>query len=137
MTEKLADIASFAVFASARHIKMSPRKVRLVVDLVRGRSATDALALLKFTPNVAADPVRKLIASAVANAEETYGLERENLFVAEISVDGGPTQRRGYFGGRSRWKPVLKRSSHIHVALREKNPQPLDFEDGPKKPSKS
>jgi large subunit ribosomal protein L22 len=118
-------MSGFAVFATLRHLKMSPRKVRLVLNLVRGKGVTDALALLKFTPNAAAKPVLKLVASAAANAEENFGLERKDLFIAEIMADPGPTQKRGYFGGRSRFKPILKRSCHVSIALRERNPEPL------------
>ena len=110
---------SLTVRARARYIPMSPRKVRLVVDLVRGRPVLEALAILKFTPKAAAGPVSKLIASAAANASEVYGLERDDLVVSEIAADPGPTAKRGRFGARGRFKPILKRSCHIWVALRE------------------
>jgi large subunit ribosomal protein L22 len=110
---------SLTVRAQARYIPMSPRKVRLVVDLVRGRPVPEALAILKFTPKAAAGPVAKLIASAAANASEVYGLEREELVVAEIRADEGPTAKRGRFGARGRFKPILKRSCHIAVGLAE------------------
>jgi large subunit ribosomal protein L22 len=79
----------------------------------------EALAILKFTPKAAAGPVAKLIASAAANASEVYGLERDELVVAEIMADEGPTAKRGRFGARGRFKPLLKRSCHISVALAE------------------
>jgi large subunit ribosomal protein L22 len=101
---------------------MSPRKVRQVIDMVRGRPVDEALATLRFATQAAAHPVGKLIESAAANAEENYGLLRDELFVSEISADGGPTLKRGRFGGRSRFKPILKRSSHVSVALREIEP---------------
>ena len=104
---------------------MAPRKVRLVADIVRGMPVSDALDQLTFLPNSASKPLHKLIRSAVANAEENYGLELEELFVAEVQVNPGPTMKRGRFGGRGRFKPELKRSCHISVALRETNPQPL------------
>jgi len=113
---------SLTVRASARHIPMSPRKVRLVVDLVRGLPVPAALAALQFTPKAAAGPVAKLIASAAANAEEVYGLEPEELVVAQIAADGGPTAKRGRFGARGRFKPILKRTCHISVALQELEP---------------
>lgn len=119
----------FAVRATLRHLKMSPRKVRLVTDVVRGMQVPDALDQLTFLPNSAARPVGKLIRSAAANAEENYGLELEELFVAEIHANPGPTMKRGRFGGRGRFKPELKRSCHVSVALRETNPQPLDVTD--------
>src|SRR3990170_353318 len=100
---------SFSVRATARFIPMSPRKVRLVVDLVRGRPVTEALATLRFTAKASAKPVAKVINSAAANAQENYGLEPDELIVAEISADPGPTLKRGRFGARGRFKPILKR----------------------------
>ncbi|MGA9532238.1 MAG: 50S ribosomal protein L22 [Anaerolineales bacterium] len=108
--------------AVARFVPMSPQKVRLVVDLVRGRDAVEALELLRFTPKSAAEPVAKLVRSAIANAEENFGFSREDLFVSEIYADQGPTRRWRRFGGRGRFKPLLKRSSHITVVLRERQP---------------
>lgn len=110
---------SFSVYATARHIGMSPRKVRLVLNLVRGKPVEQALAILKFTPNAAARPTAKLIASAVANADENYGLTRDELYVAEIAAGAGPTHKRGRFGARGRFKPELRRTCHIMVGLRE------------------
>jgi large subunit ribosomal protein L22 len=115
---------SFSVRATARYVPMSPRKVRLVLGLVRGRPVDEALATLRFATQAAARPVRKLLESAAANAEENYGLVRDELFVAEISANPGPSMRRGRFGGRGRFKPELKRSCHVSVALRETAPQP-------------
>ena len=117
--------STFAIRARLRNCQMSPRKARLVVDVVRGRPVEEALAQLRHLPNAAARPIYKLIASAAANAEETYGLAQRDLVVSEIFADGGRTQRRGYFGGRSRFKPVLRRSCHITVGLREVNPEPM------------
>jgi large subunit ribosomal protein L22 len=113
---------SLTIRARARYIPMSPRKVRLVVDLVRGRSVPEALAILKFTPKSAAHPVAKLISSAAANASEVYGLEQDELMVAEIFADPGPIAKRGRFGARGRFKPILKRSCHVSVGLRETVP---------------
>jgi large subunit ribosomal protein L22 len=115
---------SLTVRARARYIPMSPRKMRLVVDLVRGRPVPEALAILKFTAKAAAHPVAKLIASAAANAEEVYGVGQDELVVSEIAADPGPTAKRGRFGARGRFKPLLKRSCHVSVALREVAPIP-------------
>lgn len=109
----------FEVRAVARHVRMSPQKVRLVIDQVRGKEATEALTLLKFMPQRAAKPVYKVIASAVSNAEENFGMNREDLYIARIFADGGPTRRWRRFGARGRFKPILKRSSHIMVVLKE------------------
>ncbi len=108
------------VRAVAKHIRMSPQKVRLVVDMVRGRDVTEALTVLRFTPKAAAGPVSKAIASAAANAEENYGLSRDDLYVAQIMADEAPTLKRGLTGARGRYKPTLKRGSHITVVLAEK-----------------
>jgi len=98
---------------------MSPRKVRLVVDQVRGLAADEALAILKFTPKAAAKPVAKVIRSAIANAEENLELSREDLYVSKIFVDTGPIHKRWKAGARGRFKPILKRTSHITVVLEE------------------
>lgn len=116
---------SFSVRATARYLPMSARKVRRVLDAIRGRPVEDALAALQFMPHAAARPVSKLVSSAVANAEENYGLLRDELFVAEIAADPGPTLKRGRFGARGRFKPELKRTCHVSVALREIAPVPL------------
>jgi large subunit ribosomal protein L22 len=113
---------SLTIRARARYLPMSARKMRLVVDLVRGRSVPEALDILRFTPKAAAGPVSKLIVSAAASAAEVYGLDREELLVKEISADEGPTAKRGRFGARGRFKPILKRSCHVSVALTEAVP---------------
>ena len=108
------------VRASAVNVGISAQKVRLLVDLVRGRPAVEALNVLKFMPNAAAKPVAKVIRTAIGNAEETAGFSRDDLYISEIYADEGPTMRRGRVGARGRFKPLLKRSSHITVVLKEK-----------------
>jgi large subunit ribosomal protein L22 len=105
------------VRAVAKHIHMSPRKVKLVADQVRGMGISEALTLLRFSTKAAARPVSKAIKSAAANAEENYGLSSDELFVASIFADKGPTLKRGRPGPRGRFKPILKRSTHITVVL--------------------
>lgn len=107
--------------AVSKYVRMSAQKVRLVGDLVRGRSVDEALALLRFANKAAAGPLAKTIASAAANAEENLGLSRADLFVSEVMIDEGPTLRRGRAGARGRYKPLLKRSSHISVVVAERN----------------
>jgi len=97
----------------------SPQKVRLVIDLVRGKPAVQALDMLKFTPKGAAKPLEKLLASAIANAEENFGLSRDNLYVHTITADPAPVRKWRRFGARGRFKPLLRRSSHVTVVLRE------------------
>jgi large subunit ribosomal protein L22 len=100
---------------------VSAQKVRLVIDMVRGKPAVQALDLLKFSPKVAARHVRKLLASAVANAEENFGVSREDLIIYQIMADEAPTRKWRRFGARGRFKPILRRASHIKVVLREGN----------------
>ena len=108
------------VRAVAKYIRMSPRKMRLVADLVRGRDVTQALEVLRFTPKAAAREVSKVIRSAVANAEENHGLSADELYIAQIRADEAPTLKRGRAGARGRYKPLLKRGSHVTVVLSEK-----------------
>lgn len=105
--------------ASVRYVSISPQKVRRVIALVRGKDANSALDLLKFTPNLAAKPVSKVIHSAVANAEDAFGISREELYIYKIVADQGPTRKWRRFGARGRFKPILRRSCHISVVLRE------------------
>ena len=106
--------------AHANFIPHSPQKVRLVIDLVRGREITDALDMLKFVQNAAALPVAKVLASAMANAEENFGVSRDDLYVYKIYADAAPSRRWRRFGARGRFKPIIRRASHITVVLRER-----------------
>ena len=106
--------------AQLRHLSISAQKVRLVVDAVRGKDAVQAMELLRFMPQRAAEPVAKLLASAVANAEENFGVSRDDLFVAKIFADEAPTRKWRRFGARGRFKPLLRRTSHVTVVLRER-----------------
>ncbi len=106
--------------AELKHCSISAQKVRLVVDMVRGKPAVQALDMLNFIPKVAAQHVRKVVASAVANAEENFGVSRDELYVYRITADEAPTRKWRRFGARGRFKPLLRRSSHITVILRER-----------------
>lgn len=108
------------IHAIARYIPLSPQKVRLVIDLVRGKEVLEAMDILKFTTNAAARPVAKVLSSAIANAEENFGVSRDALFVYRIYADEAPTRRWRRFGARGRFKPILRRASHITVVLRER-----------------
>lgn len=122
---------AFEVKARARFIPISPRKVRLVVNTVRGMNAQEALDRLRFMPQKAAEPVFKLIQSAVANAEQNFGLEIDELYVSQIFADEGPRHRKapygGRFAGRGRFRPIIRRSSHITVVLAER--EVVDYSD--------
>ncbi len=108
------------VKASARYIRISPRKVRVVIDLVRGKSVSEALTLLKFIPKRASEPIAKVIASAAANAEHNFNLNKDNLVVSQAFVDQGPTLKRFHPRQRGQAFPILKRTSHITVTVKEK-----------------
>ncbi|NTW22808.1 50S ribosomal protein L22 [Candidatus Falkowbacteria bacterium] len=107
------------ITAKAKHIHMSARKVRLVVDVVRGNKVDQALAQLQFINKLATKPVAKLINSAIANAEHNFNLDRTNLFVKTIRVDEGVTMKRWMPKAHGRATPIRKRSSHIIVTLAE------------------
>lgn len=111
---------AYDIRAHARYIQISPQKVRLVVNMVRGKNLVDAMTTLQFVTNQAARPVLKVIASAMANAEENFGVSRDDLYIYKIFADEGPTRKWRRFGARGRIKPWLRRSSHITVILRER-----------------
>lgn len=108
------------VRAHLSFLSISAQKVRLVVDSVRGKNANDALETLRFVPSHAAVPVLKLLKSAVANAEENFGVSRDDLYIATIFADEAPTRKWRRFGARGRFKPVLRRSSHVTIILRDR-----------------
>jgi large subunit ribosomal protein L22 len=104
--------------ATHRYARIAPRKVRLIADMIRGLDVQDALNVLKFTPNRAAPMISKVLTSAVANANEGEA-DVEVLVVQEIRVDEGPTMKRFRPKDRGRAHSILKRSSHITVAVAE------------------
>ncbi len=103
--------------ACAKYIRISPTKVRVVIDTVRGKMVNEALAMLKATPKAASTIVYKVIASATANAEHNNKLAREDLYVAEIFADGGPILKRVNPVSKGRAYRINKRTSHITVIL--------------------
>jgi len=106
--------------AITKYVGISPQKTRWVVDQVRGMQAEQALAMLRYMQQSAAEPVAKTIASALANAEENLGLAREDMVIAQIMADVAPLRRWRRFGARGRFKPIIRRSSHITVVLEER-----------------
>lgn len=106
------------VTARLRHLQASPQKVRLVVDLIRGRDVEDAVAILQHTKKRAARPLEKLVRSAVANAENRdEDLDVDRLYVKEIFVDGGPVLKRIWFTTMGRAFQKKKRQSHVTIKL--------------------
>jgi large subunit ribosomal protein L22 len=109
--------APIVVRASSRYVRVAPRKARLIADQVRGLQIDRARALLQFSPRGAAEDIGKLIESAAANAENNHDLVADEMRVAEITVDEGPTLRRFRPRALGRATPINKRTSHIAVAL--------------------
>ncbi|AEI11340.1 MULTISPECIES: 50S ribosomal protein L22 [Cellulomonas] len=111
--------------AKARFVRVTPQKARRVVDLIRGKQAGEAVAVLKFAPQAAAEPVLKTVQSAIANAVE--GAKRNNervdeadLYISEVFVDEGPTLKRFRPRAQGRASQILKRTSHITVVVAER-----------------
>ena len=111
--------------AKAGRIPISAQKVRLVVNLIRGKSVQEAVDILTFVTTKAAYPVTKLLNSAIANAEQNLGISRNELYIAEIMADVGPTRKWRRFGARGRFKPWLRRSSSVTIVLREIESSPV------------
>jgi large subunit ribosomal protein L22 len=112
-----ADPTPPTVHASARYVRVTPRKARLVADQVRGLPVEEAKTLLRFSPRGAARDIAKLLDSAAANAENNHDLVAEDMRVATITVDEGPTIKRWRARARGRATRIDKRTSHINLAL--------------------
>ena len=106
--------------AQAKMVRISSRKVKLVIDLVRGKTVGEAMNILAFTPKAASPVVSKLIKSAAANAEHNYNMDLEKLYVKEIFVGEGPTLKRIRPRAQGRATQILKRTSHITAVVAEK-----------------
>jgi large subunit ribosomal protein L22 len=106
--------------AHAKYVRISSNKVRIVVNLIRGKKVDDAVAILQFTPKAAAPVVLKVLNSAIANAVNNSELDRKALYVAEVYANPGPTLKRFVARSRGSASPMLKRTSHIHVVLDQK-----------------
>lgn len=108
------------VRATAKGLRVSPKKARLVVDVVRGKSASEALAILRFMPSPTARVVSRVVKSAVANAENNYQMAPADLRVTKAYVDDGARMKRMRCGGRGRASRIIRRLSHITVVVEEK-----------------
>ena len=120
MKEKTARIAANKdrrPRAIAKHVRISPYKVRIVLDLIRGKDYAVAKAILENTSKSACEPIRKVLMSAAANAENNLGLSKDNLYVASCFADQGPTLKRIQPVSKGRAYRILKRTSHITVVL--------------------
>ena len=107
--------------AIAKGVRIAPRKARLVIDLVRGKSVTEADEILKNINKESARMIRKVLTSATANATNNLELDANNLYVKEAYVNEGQTMKRARFGSRGRIDPIKKRTSHITIVVSEKN----------------
>ena len=116
-TAKDTEAQAPKVRASARYLRVTPRKARLVADQVRGMATADALPLLQFSPRGASRDIQKLIESAMANAENNHDLVADEMRIAEIHVDEGPTLRRWRARARGRATRIDKRTCHVSLAL--------------------
>ena len=105
--------------AVAKNVRIAPRKVRVVMNLIRGKKVADAFAILKFTPKVRSEAIYKVLKSAVANAENNFDMNVDNLYVSSCFVDEGPTMKRIHPRSRGQAFKILKRTSHITVAVEE------------------
>lgn len=103
--------------ATARYVRISSRKVKVVIDLIRGKSIEEAQAILMYTPKAASEPVLKLLNSAIANAENNLDMSRDGLYIAEVFANQGPTLKRYRPRAQGRATRIRKRTSHITIIL--------------------
>ena len=106
--------------ATLRYIRISPRKVGILCDLIRGKSVAQANAILALTPKAAAEPLAKLVKSAAANAENNHGMDVDKLYVSTAVANPGPTLKRGMPRAKGRYNRILKRTTHITIGVSEK-----------------
>ena len=106
--------------AKLKYARISARKVKIVIDLIRGKQVDEAIAILRNTPKAASELVEKLVKSAIANAENNNGMKRDNLYIKEIYANQGPTAKRVRPAPQGRAYRVRKRTSHVTVVLAEK-----------------
>ena len=116
-TARIAENKDRRPRAIAKHVRISPYKVRVVLDIIRGKGYTEAVAILENTPKSASEPIKKVLMSAAANAENNLGMSKDNLFVAVCYADQGPTLKRVMPRAQGRAFRILKRTSHITIVL--------------------
>lgn len=107
--------------AILRYARISSRKVKIVADLIRGKKVDEALAIIKFTPKASSEILEKLLKSAIANAENNHGMKHENLYIAEIYANQGPTLKRIRPAAKGSAVRIRKRTCHITIVLKEEN----------------
>ena len=107
--------------ATLRYARISARKVKIVADLIKGKDIDEALAIVKYTPKASSEIIEKLLKSAIANAENNHGMKSNNLYVAEIYANQGPTLRRIRPAAKGSAVRIRKRTSHITIVLKERD----------------
>lgn len=107
--------------ATLRYARISSRKVKIVADLIRGKDVNEALSIVKFTPKASSEVIEKLLKSAIANAENNHEMKSENLYVAEIYANQGPTLKRIRPAAKGSAVRIRKRTSHITIVVKERN----------------
>ena len=107
--------------ATLKYARISSRKVKIVIDLIRGKNVDEALAIVKFTPKASSEVIEKLLKSAIANAENNHGMAHEKLYVAEVYANQGPTLRRIRPAAKGSAVRIRKRTSHITIVLKERS----------------
>lgn len=107
--------------ATLKYARISSRKVKIVADLIRGKSADEALAIVKFTPKASSEVIEKLLKSAIANAENNHGLAHQKLYISEIYANQGPTLKRIRPAAKGSAVRIRKRTSHITIVLKERD----------------
>ena len=116
-TARIAENTDRRPRAVAKHVRISPYKVRIVLDVIRGKSVREAAAILDNTPKSASEPIKKVLMSAAANAENNNNMNRDDLYVAACYADQGPTLKRVMPRAQGRAFRILKRTSHITIVL--------------------
>lgn len=115
----MEETARIEAKASLKFARISARKVKIVADLIRGKNADEALAIVKFTPKASSEVIEKLLKSAIANAENNHGMKHENLYISEIYANQGPTLKRIRPAAKGSAVRIRKRTSHITIVLRD------------------
>ena len=121
MPEETIQTVSQEARATLKYARISSRKVKIVVDLIRGKKVDEALAIIKFTPKASSEILEKLLKSAIANAENNHGMNRGNLIVSEIYANQGPTLKRIRPAAKGSAVRIRKRTSHVTIVIKEEN----------------
>ena len=114
------DMTNMEAKAYVKFVRISPRKVKILCDLIRGKDVKTAAAYLMQTPKAASEPMLKLLKSAIANAENNNGMDAEKLYVSTAVANPGPTLKRGQPRAQGRFNRILKRTTHITIGVSEK-----------------